>query len=55
MQIFDANTYKNLGELPSGPDPEQFAVDPAGKFMYVGQRKRRDVTIIDLDRRLALG
>ena len=32
IQIFDTKTYQNVGELPSGPDPEQFALDQRLKF-----------------------
>ena len=29
IQIFDTKTRNNVGELPSGADPEQFTLDPA--------------------------
>ena len=32
IQVFDAKSLKSAGELPSGPDPEQFTLDPAGEF-----------------------
>ena len=31
IQIFDTKTLTDAGELPSGPDPEQFTLDPTGK------------------------
>src|ERR1700750_229040 len=34
IQMYDAKTFADAGNLPSGPDPEQFALDPAGKFLY---------------------
>ena len=40
--------YKNIGELPSGPDPEQFALDPAGKMLYVANENDAMVTAIDV-------
>jgi YVTN family beta-propeller protein len=33
IQMFDAKSFGDAGELPSGPDPEQFALDPPGKFL----------------------
>src|SRR5580698_4169833 len=35
IQVIDAKTLTVVGDLPSGPDPEQFAIDPAGKLLYV--------------------
>src|SRR5580698_11030246 len=31
IQIIDTKSLSVVGELPSGPDPEQFTLDPAGK------------------------
>src|ERR1700710_951064 len=33
IQVFDTKTRDDAGDLPSGPDPEQFILDPAGKFL----------------------
>src|SRR5664279_3144522 len=35
VQIIDTKSLSIVGELPSGPDPEQFALDPTGKSHYV--------------------
>ena len=32
IQVIDTKSLNVVGELPSGPDPEQFALDPAGKI-----------------------
>ena len=45
----------DAGELPSGPDPEQFALDPAGKSLYVANENDSMVTIIDMAKRAAIG
>ena len=42
IQVFDTKTRDDAGELPSGPDPEQFMLDPAGKTPLRRQRKRLD-------------
>src|SRR6202051_5315606 len=39
IQVYDAKTFNSAGELPSGPDPEQFTIDPAGKILYVANEK----------------
>ena len=35
IQMFDTKTRADAGQLPSGPDPEQFTLDPSGKTLYV--------------------
>ena len=37
--------------LPSGPDPELFTQDAAGKILYVANENDNTVTIIDLEKR----
>src|ERR1700738_5636286 len=39
IQVFDTKTRNDAGELPSGADPEQFTLDPAGKILYVANEK----------------
>jgi PQQ-dependent catabolism-associated beta-propeller protein len=41
--------------LPSGPDPELFTQDAAGKILYVANENNNTVTIIDMDKRQPLG
>src|ERR1700743_688454 len=33
IQHFDPKTHADADDLPSGPDPEQFILDPAGKYL----------------------
>src|ERR1700744_4713380 len=35
IQVFDTKTRADAGQLPSGPDPEQFTLAPSGKTLYV--------------------
>ncbi|MFX6281370.1 cytochrome D1 domain-containing protein, partial [Acinetobacter baumannii] len=55
IQIIDTATRKIVGRLPSGEDPEQFSIDPAGKFLYVANENDAKVTIIDLATRKTVG
>ena len=41
--------------LPSGPDPELFTQDAAGKILYVANENDNTVTVIDLEKRVRLG
>jgi YVTN family beta-propeller protein len=41
--------------LPSGPDPELFVQDAAGKILYVANENDNTVTIIDIEKRARLG
>jgi PQQ-dependent catabolism-associated beta-propeller protein len=41
--------------LPSGPDPELFVEDPAGKVLYVANENDNTVTVIDIEKRTQLG
>src|SRR5258708_8859446 len=34
IQVIDTKSQSVVGDLPSGPDPEQFVLDPAGKILY---------------------
>src|ERR1700757_972448 len=33
IAVIDTKTFKEVGELPSGPDPEQLRVSPDGKLV----------------------
>ena len=44
-----------VGTLPSGPDPELFVQDAAGKILYVANENDNTVTIIDIDKRERVG
>jgi YVTN family beta-propeller protein len=35
IQIIDRATLRIVGDLPSGPDPETFALHPSGNPLYV--------------------
>jgi YVTN family beta-propeller protein len=35
IQVIDINTLKAIGTLPSGEDPETFAMNPSGDQLYV--------------------
>ncbi len=37
IQVFDTRTRADAGQLPSGPDPEQFTLDPSGQDALRGQ------------------
>ena len=55
IQIIDTKSLTVVGELPSGPDPEQFTLDPAGKTLYVANENDAMVTVIDLEKRASIG
>src|SRR4029450_1007774 len=45
-----AKTQSIVDSLPSGPDPELFAQDAAGKILYVANENDNTVNVIDLDK-----
>ena len=51
IQMIDTKTNQIVDTLPSGPDPELFVQDPAGKILYVANENDNTVTIIDIERR----
>src|SRR6516225_4880715 len=55
IEMIDVRTHEVVATLPSGPDPELFTQDPAGKILYVANENDNTVTIIDLERRVPLG
>ena len=55
IQVIDAKTQAIVDSLPSGPDPELFAQDAAGKTLYVANENDNTVTVIDLEKRARLG
>ena len=44
IQVIDAATQQVVDSLPSGPDPELFAQDAAGKILYVANENDNTVT-----------
>ena len=48
IQIIDPATLKVVGDLPSGPDPETFALHVSGGPLYVSNENDALVTIIDV-------
>ena len=55
MQVIDVATNKIVGDLPSGPDPEQLNIHPSGNAVYIANEDDNLVTVIDLDTREVLG
>ena len=48
IEVIDTATRQVVDSLPSGPDPELFAQDAAGKILYVANENDNTVTIICL-------
>jgi len=48
VQVFDTDGNKFLYDLPSGEDPEQFALSPDGKKLYIANENNAVTTIITL-------
>ena len=48
-------TQQVVDSLPSGPDPELFTQDAAGKILYVANENDNTVTVIDLEKRVRVG
>ena len=49
IQIIDTTTLKIVGDLPSGPDPETFALQPRrASSLYVANENDALVTVIDI-------
>src|SRR4051794_22956377 len=46
--VFDLAQRKVVRKLPAGTDPEQFAIAPGGKLMYVANEDAGGVHIVDL-------
>ena len=54
MQVLDVATNKIVGDLPSGPDPEQLNIHPSGNPVYIANEDDNLVTAIDLETREVL-
>jgi len=54
IKIIDAETLKEMGKLPSGEDPETFALNPAGDRLYVSNEDDSLVTVIDIAKKKAI-
>jgi PQQ-dependent catabolism-associated beta-propeller protein len=50
----DTSTLKVSGRLPSGKDPETFAMDPDGEFLYVSNEDDNLVTVINIAKQKAV-
>jgi len=48
IKILDTSTLKVVGKLPSGEDPETFALGPEGKHLFVSNEDDNQVTVIDI-------
>jgi YVTN family beta-propeller protein len=48
ISVIDTKTLKEVGELPSGPDPEQLRVSPDGKLVFVANENDALLTAIDI-------
>src|SRR3989440_4761652 len=55
IQVFDTRTRNDAGGLPSGADPEQFPLDPAGNLLTVPKKNDPMETAIVLGNRPPLG
>jgi YVTN family beta-propeller protein len=53
IELIDAATQQVVDSLPSGPDPEMFTQDAAGKILYVANENDNTVSVIDLEKRSA--
>ena len=51
IQIIDTKTLRVIGNLPSGPDPETFALHVSGNPLYVSNEDDNLVTVIDVPTR----
>jgi YVTN family beta-propeller protein len=51
----DVATRKIIKELPSGKDPEQFALHPNNRWLYVSNEDDALVTVIDTETSKVLG
>ena len=45
IEVIDAATQRVVDRLPSGPDPELFTQDAAGKLLYVANENDNTVTV----------
>ena len=54
IEVIDALTQQVVDSLPSGPDPELFTQDAAGKILYVANENDNTVTVIDLEKRVRI-
>src|SRR5260370_25418871 len=48
IQVIDTKSQSVVGDLPSGPDPEQFVLDPAGKYRDVANETDAIQTGVEL-------
>src|SRR4029079_10000569 len=53
--VIDTKTRQIVDTLPSGPDPELFTQDAAGKILYVANENANTVTVIDIQKPPRLG
>ena len=49
VQVLDLATRKIVDTLPSGEDPEQFALHPNNKHLYIANEDDAIVTVVDVD------
>ena len=50
IEVYDAKTYEKVKVLPSGPDPELFALHPSGNPLYVANEDDNIVTVVDIEK-----
>ncbi len=48
VQVFDTTENKHLYDLPSGEDPEQFALAPDGRHLFIANENNAVTTIVDI-------
>ena len=51
VQVFESSSGKQLFDLPSGADPEQFALSRDGKRLYIANEDNAVTTVVDIESR----
>jgi PQQ-dependent catabolism-associated beta-propeller protein len=55
IDVLDLDSYSLKPPLPSGADPETFALHPDGRHLYVANEDNSLVSIVDIDERRVIG
>ena len=54
MQVIDPDTGEVRHNLPSGEDPEQFALAPDGRTLFIANEENATTTVVDAQTRKVL-
>lgn len=49
IAVVEVATLKRVAKLPSGPDPEQFAIHPDGSRIYISNEDAHTATVLDVE------